>query len=401
MTPSTPVVAVWRSNWLPPSETFIRDHIESLQRWRPLPVGLCSFDTRLGIEPAIAPFRVSGPVRRVGRLWRRVGYRGVYEAGLRRAGVSLVHAHFGPDALEVLPVARRMGLPLVVTFHGYDVTEAPLRPNGAEYIAALRDLFDYASLLLPVSAHNASKLEGLGAPADITRVHYLGIPRLPEAVSADVPHASGSGAAVTAGGDGRSTLLFVGRLVEGKGIDDLIRAYAQLEPSLRAQVDVDIVGEGDERAALEALAASVDGTVRFHGRRPPDEVARMMRSATAFVGPSRRSSKGWVEGLGLVFLEAARAGVPTIGYRTGGIPEAVLDGETGLLVDPGDVDGLTAAMTAVVTDPQLRERLGRAGHERQRRDFDLLTQTARLEEIYDEVVARYAGGRATQGGTDA
>lgn len=391
--PPTPVVAVWRSNWLPASETFIRDHIESLQRWQPLPVGLACFDTRLGIVPAIAPFRESGPIRKVGRVWRRAGYLGVYERGFRRAGVRLIHAHFGRDALEVLPVARRMGLPLVVTFHGYDVTEAPLRPDGAAYRAGLRELFDYAALLLPVSQFNASRLNDLGAPAEKTRVHYLGIPRLPEPLDA-VAECSLDGPETS----GRRNLLFVGRLVGGKGIDDLIRAYARLSPELRSQVDLDIVGDGDEFEALRRQAAGIEGTVRFHGRRSPEDVARLMRSATALVGPSKRSPIGWVEGFGLVFMEAARAGTPSIGYRTGGIPEAVADGETGLLADEGDIDALAAAMERILTDASLRDRLGRAGRARQRRDFDLLTQTAALEQIYDGVVAEPAPTRRARRG---
>lgn len=384
----SPVVAVWRSNWLPASETFIRDHIESLRRWRPLPVGLACFDTRLGIVPEIAPFRESGPIRKVGRIWRRIGYLGVYERGFRKARVELVHAHFGRDALEVLPVARRMNLPLIVTFHGYDVTEAPLRPDAPTYLAGLRELFDYASLLLPVSEFNASKLAELGAPADKIRVHYLGIPALKRPLDGPTGPAPGE----------RANFVFVGRLVEGKGVDDLITAYSGLAPDLRQRTDLHIVGDGAALEALQRQAAGVEGTVIFHGRKPPEDVARLMRASTALVGASKRSSIGWVEGFGLVFMEAARAGVPAIGYRTGGIPEAVLDGETGLLADEGDVAGLTAAMERILTDPQLRERLGRTGWERQRSDFDLLTQSAKLEGIYDEIVASHTGARRLTGG---
>src|SRR3954470_11876427 len=91
------VVAVWRSWWLPPSETFIRDHIRHLMRWQPLLLGLGRQDSALGVLPDVAPFADSTPGRLLERVAHRAGYRGLYSRALRSSRPQLMHAHFGTD----------------------------------------------------------------------------------------------------------------------------------------------------------------------------------------------------------------------------------------------------------------------------------------------------------------
>ncbi|MBK9102896.1 MAG: glycosyltransferase [Austwickia sp.] len=355
--PEQPVVAVWRSLWLPASETFVRDHVRSLTGWHPLLLGLAQVDDRLGLRPDVAPFGESGWRRKVGRLSRLTGYAGVYGAALRRADARLLHAHFGTDAVECLPLAARHRIPLAVTFHGYDATSAPLRPPPSPYPHDLRRVFAAADILLPVSHFIAGRLIDLGAPAERVHVHYLGIPR-------QAPRAVPSGRADSARGGvsdaepGLRRIVFVGRLVEGKGVEDLLAAFGALPPPLRACSRLDIVGDGDRRAALESQAAAIEGQVVFHGRLAPEQVTEILETSTVFVGPSHPGTDGWNEGLGLVFLEAGRAGLPVISHRTGGVPEAVIDGETGLLTPVGDLGALTEALRRVLEDPELSARMG-------------------------------------------
>jgi colanic acid/amylovoran biosynthesis glycosyltransferase len=141
----------------------------------------------------------------------------------------------------------------------------------------------------------------------------------------------------------------VGRLIDRKGVDLLLRALAGLDMPWR----LDVVGDGPRRAALEqqARTGGLGDRVTFHGARPPEEIPNWCRGADLFIGPSRE------EPLGLVFLEAAACGCPVVATRSGGIPEILADGESALLVPPEDVDGLRATIRRALTDEALRRRL--------------------------------------------
>ncbi len=184
----------------------------------------------------------------------------------------------------------------------------------------------------------------------------------------------------------RTGVTFVGRLTRQKGVEDLLLALAQLPPSLRASTPVRIVGKGPERERLEVLARSVPGAdISFLGRLTPEEVADLLATTALFVGPSTTVPEGDAEAFGLAALEASRAGVPVVSYDYAGMPEAVLDGVTGLLAPVGDVTGLVDRMQALLTDRGRAVALGAAGQRRVVADFDVLDRTRALEEIYDEV----------------
>lgn len=367
------MVVVWRNVWLPGSETFIRDHVAALERWRPLLLGLRRVPDGLEVRPYWAPFAREGLRRLAGAAARRVGYLGVYEPALIRHRPGLVHAHFGPDALDVLPIARRNRLPLVVTFHGYDLSNELHAPHAARYRERLAQLWDYASLLLPVSDELERRLLELGAPADKIRRHYLGMDL--SLGSAQVPGA-------------RAGIVYVGRLIPRKGVADLIDAVAALPDRLRATTPVTIIGSGPEREALEERAAAVPGVdIRFLGPQSREVVAQELSRAAVFCGPSRTIRPGDIEAFGQVFLEAARAGVPSVAYRHGGVTEAVADGVTGLLAAEGDVHGLSQRLARLLDDPDLARELGAAGKRRVAERFDLRERTRILEDLYDSVVS--------------
>jgi colanic acid/amylovoran biosynthesis glycosyltransferase len=366
-----PVVAVWRSLWLPGSETFVHDHLASLQRYEPLTLGLYQDAPDFQLIPDRAPFARTGYRARLAAVSSRLGHVGVYESILRRRRPSLVHAHFGTGAVEALPVARRNRLPLVVTFHGHDVNRAPLEDASGRYRRRLAEVFDYASVLLAVSEFIAGRLLDLGAPADKVRVHHLGIPLRPP-----LPDPAADRAGVT----------FVGRLTRQKGVEDLLLALADLPADLLARTPVRIVGDGPERQRLETLARSLPvSEIAFLGRLAPEQVASLLATTALFVGPSTTVPEGDAEAFGLAALEASRAGVPVVSYDYAGMPEAVVDGVTGLLAPVADVHGLAERMQALLTDRGRAVALGAAGQRRVVADFDVLDRTRALEEIYDEV----------------
>ena len=124
--------------------------------------------------------------------------------------------------------------------------------------------------------------------------------------------------------------------------------------------------------------SGLDGHAILHGRASNHEIGSHYARAGIFVFPSI-----WHEPFGIPVIEAMAAGLPVVAARAGAIPEVVVDGETGILVERGDTDGLAAAIGRLLADPQLRERMGNAGRERVKRLFTWERSVARLQELYD------------------
>ena len=369
-----PVVVVWKSSWLPRSQTFVANQLQAMQRWRPLLLGVRQVTDGLPVVPDRAPFGTGLVGRSVHRLSAMTGYLGVYDGLLRSSGAVVVHAHFGTSAVGVLPVARRHGLPLVVTFHGYDVTSEARRTDaaGRRYRERLSEVFAYADTLIAVSDYVAGRLVSLGAPEDKIQVRYIGIP-----TNGPDPAPLGS----------RRGIAFVGRLVERKGVGDLISAIAALPRELRS-VDVTIVGDGPLRGSLEASARSAGLNVTWRGFESPSGVSEVLRESAIFCAPSVAAAPGDAEAFGMVYLEAALQGLPVVAYATGGVPEAVADGTSGLLAPEGDVRALSEHLRTLLMTPDLAHALGAQGRERVLRDFDIVARTAELEDVYTSAAGR-------------
>jgi glycosyltransferase involved in cell wall biosynthesis len=171
--------------------------------------------------------------------------------------------------------------------------------------------------------------------------------------------------------DGTLRLLFVGRLVVRKGADLLLKVFKELIAEVPG-AELDIVGDGPEAGPLRELARKigVEDRVRFHGALTGTPLYDLFVRSDVLVMPSR-TTKGDVEGFGTVFIEAGLFGKPSVATRTGGIPEAVIDEETGLLVPEDDEGALTVALRRILTDPDLRRRLGASARERALNQFSL------------------------------
>jgi phosphatidylinositol alpha-1,6-mannosyltransferase len=183
-------------------------------------------------------------------------------------------------------------------------------------------------------------------------------------------------------------LVTVCRLVKGKGIDIVLRALKILAARGIPYRYV-IGGEGPERRFLEAFVdeLGLGGRVHFQGSVAGEEKWRLLRNGDVFVMPSRLDSTiPWQEGFGIAFVEAAAFGVPAVGSRSGGIPDAVVDGETGILVPEESPVDVADALTLLYRNPEKRKEMGKAARERARRQFSPKTIAARFREEISQAV---------------
>ncbi len=371
-------VAVFRHNLFRISEPFITQQAQRLQRYRPLYLGRLRF----GDAPEGAQ---SLAVQDLSPAWPRVAWQTISRSpgahlqllGHRRP--ALIHAHFGVDGVYALELAKRLDIPLITTFHGFDATLSTAAllssPAWANYPLFRRRLASQGDLFLCASAFIRDCVLSMGFPETRTRTHYIGVDCL--AIQPRDPL------------EETSTILHVARLVDVKGTEYLIRAFA-LSARRHAGVRLVIVGEGPLRRSLQALARSLGlgNRVAFLGALAHAQVLAWMRTAAMLVLPSVRTRSGRVEGLGMVSLEAAATGVPVIGSRLGGIPESVIHGRTGLLVPERDAEALAGSIDQLLDDPDTRRRMGSEARAFVERQFDSRRQTLILEACYDDVVGR-------------
>jgi colanic acid/amylovoran biosynthesis glycosyltransferase len=181
-------------------------------------------------------------------------------------------------------------------------------------------------------------------------------------------------------------MLFVGRLVEKKGIGVVLDAFAQVHDH-RSDAVLHIVGDGPLRALVDQRAAEF-GSVIVHGAQPPDFIQELMKGMRLLVLPSQRAPDGDVEGFGLVLAEAQALGLPVVTANFGGTLEAIVASQTGLAVDPTDSRALAAACLQLLGDDVLAGEMGMQAYAHARQHFDLARQTPKLEAIYDDVLAR-------------
>ena len=273
---------------------------------------------------------------------------------ISRADRSVVHAgRVLPEGLAAW-LARLMGGARYACWaHGEELNYAEL---SRELSVLMRRIYRDADAILANSRNTAALVEAFGVGSDRIHVVHPGVD-----VRRFRPNVAGAAVLRTRiGRPNEIVLLTAGRLQRRKGHVLALRALAGLLPALPLRYV--IVGDGEERGRLEQLADSlgVRDRVTFAGAVPAEELPAYYAAADLFVHPNRVEG-GDFEGFGLVFLEAAASGLPVIGGASGGVPEAVQEGVTGVLVSGTDVEELKAALRSFVTSPDRRRAMGQAG----------------------------------------
>ncbi len=368
-------ILVYRDRIVPRSEVhFLRRLYLGFERLRPVWIGRHRGDglNELAAEPLLLgrDGLLGGLDRGRLKLWGALPP----VPDLRALEPRLVHAHFGRGGALALPIARALGLPLVVHYHGGDATKDKHYRRGVVptiYQQRLTALQREAALFICVSDFIRDRLLARGFPAEKLLVHRYGI-EMDDGDRADAANAP--------------YLLFAGRFVEKKGIGTLIEAMHRLAAA-GTRMRVMLVGDGPLAGELRRAAAGLP-QVEFPGWVPNPELRRLMRGARAVCVPSIEAAGGDAEGLPNVVLEAMASGAPVVATYHAGIGEAVDDGRTGMLVPQGDAAALAAALARLIDDPAAARAMGEAARQRARESFDATTQSRRLEQILIDAMAK-------------
>lgn len=377
-----PVVASYCATFLKPEMLHIYRQITALRRWEPVVIA------RKREEIAHFPFT---PIEIVARprmqFLRRFWFRNIrrapwpisrnelrrLRATLDRTDAKVLHIYFGHIAIHLLPLIESWPRPAVVSFHGADVMVDMDKPA---YRKAAKRMMNGAQLVLVRSHSLRDAIIRLGCPEEKIRIQRTGIPL--EEISFQ-PRRWPS--------DGTWRLMQACRLIDKKGLPVTLRAFAKFAEHY-PQATLTIAGDGPLLAELQKQAGDLGITekISFPGFLSQKDLRDLFYSSHIFLHPSETGADGNQEGVPNSMLEAMASGLPVFATAHGGIPEAVENGVSGVLVAEGDAEALAAQLLEFAGTPQRLTELARCGAEAVAAKFDQQKQTRQLEDYYFEAV---------------
>lgn len=367
-------IGICVARWLNYSETFIYHQTKAISSFETVVLSLQSPDAQRFPHPLVRSLHVphAGLLcgrRAVPRFVPRLDLL-LVERIARREKVSLLHAHYGTVGCYFLEVARRVGCPLVVTFHGRDASR---NLGDRTCLERYRKMWAEAGIVVAVSERIRERLIGAGCPGDKTQVVHTGV--LTQQMRYRDPSAAPR--------NGPVIVACVGRLIEKKGHRFLLEAVARLRSEGR-DLRLRVIGDGPLLDSLRRLASDLGicEAVAFEGAQSHSYVNEALRQAHVFALASVTAADGDEEGIPVVLMEAMAAGVPVVSTWHAGIPELVEDGISGLLAQPGDAEGFADRLGMMLDEPGLGQSLARAARQRVEEHFDTVKETGRLEALY-------------------
>ncbi|MGY0613166.1 glycosyltransferase [Luteimonas sp. A501] len=299
---------------------------------------------------------------------------------LHSHNASLVHAHFGTDAVDIWPSVRKSGVPMVVTLHGYDINVSrewwESGRGGLRHTRYPRRLLQMSGepgvRFLAVSKAVQDRAIAYGIPGERISLSYIGVDTnyfRPATLPRKSP----------------PRIVFIGRFVAKKAPQLLVRAFRKIRDAVEG-AELIMIGDGPLLAQAKDEAASHQLPVKFTGTLPSEEVRAYLQDAAAFCLPSITTDSGDAEGLPISILEALACGVPVI-TSARGADEAVHHGKNGFVFKEGDTHQLSSYLLRMLKDDGLLESMKNYARETAVAEFDLAACAASLETHYEQHAA--------------
>lgn len=283
---------------------------------------------------------------------------------------DLIHAHFGAQGVAILPVAKRLGIPLIVSFHGYDAFRLP---NEQGWKGKLSALFAEAGMVTVVSEMMYKQLISLGCPAAKLRLIHVG-KRL-----SDYPFNPKNSPRI-------QKFISVGRLQDKKGFRDCIQAF-QLLSQKYPGLSLKIIGTGSQEQELRRLLPDGDQQISFLGALSHEDTKKHIAASDAFILCSKTGADGDKEGIPVVLMEAMAMGLPCVSTKHSGIPEVIPDECQWLLAEEGNAADIAVKIEQLINSPASElAKLIELGRKKIEREFNLETEVAKLKAIYSSII---------------
>ncbi|MDI1483766.1 glycosyltransferase [Polyangium sp. y55x31] len=380
--PARPAVAFLLGTAFSFTETFLFNQMRSLTRYRA--ITLCHRVANEERFPWTEPrFLGRGHPSRLGQAFRplhgRLALDPAWMQALAETRATVLHGQFGTNGLVAAVYGKKLGLPVVTSFYGGDVgillePQKHLRRYW-HYILGRRALFEGSDLVLVLSTAMRDDLVRLGCPASKLAIHPNGVDL--ERFS-PVPRADRKGPL---------SVVMCGREIEKKGFSYGFRAVHRARAAgadLRVRW---LPAPGPLGASLRALIEDLGLGPHVEILDPKTDPAVVMRESDLMLCPSVTAADGDKEGVPTVLVEASGTGLPAVASRHAGIPEIVVDGESGLLYAERDEEGLAAGLVRLAKDPVLRARMGEAARKKALATYDARKLAVTLEAHYDALRA--------------
>ncbi len=373
-------ILVYNDSFFNTSETFIYYQVQSLSERYDVDLLGLKFVNPHGYE--IDSFRkheISLP-KNIFQKAISKAYREIYDSPLnltlrsyfrlrklfKKTSFSAIHAHFGYNGLNILKHAKKYRVPLVVTFHGYD---ASMMLSDETYKNRLPELFDYASSIILVSRH---MIKNLNLERWLNKVKIIPCSVDPDGFEVREENSSNV-----------IRILHSGRLVDKKGVPDLIRVFKNLQENYD-NIELHIVGDGRQLESCKQLVQKfkLEKRVTFYGAVSHDKVKQILSTSDIFVLNSRVGDDGDMEGTPVTILEAMCSKVPVISTRHAGIPDVIEDGVNGLLVDERDNEGLEDALRTFIENPKMRRNCAKKARNTVLEEYTVDRMKEKLEQVF-------------------
>lgn len=288
-------------------------------------------------------------------------------------GAEVLHIYFGHMAMHLLPLIKSSPMPVVVSFHGADVGVGMDSPVWHQ---CMLDVFTHASAVLARSQSLLDELAALGCPKEKLHISRTAIPLDTfSIIRRELPK------------DGAFLWLQACRLIAKKGVPTTLRAFAKFRETY-PKAKLQIAGDGPMKDELmaQAHALGLANSVEFLGFIPENVFLNRLKDAHFFVHPSQTGDDGNVEGVPNSLLEAMATGLPALATIHGGIPEAIVNGVSGVLVAEGDADALADAALKLADDSGAWQQMALEARAAIEQKFSTAAQRKQLESLYAGLV---------------
>ena len=376
-----PVIAHYKGQYLNITETFIYQYLVKFEKFKVI------FLTRETKNLESFPFKElysSSNIKNYlwacfwSQTYRNLFKKELYfEQVIRKQKAKLIHAHFGTEGLAILPVKKRLKLPLVTTFYGLDMSQ---QAQSKEQQTAYKKLFSDGDLFLVEGNHMRKGLIDLGCPPDQIRILHIAV---------DINKIKYQKRQVE-NKDEKIKILFCGRLIEKKGLIYALKAI-KLIVDKYPDLEFRVIGDGRLKSGIETFIKeqNLQKYVILLGYQPYHVFIEELKKAHILLQPSITAQDGDSEGgAPTVLLEAQASGLPVISTYHADIPEVVIDGKSGFLVPERSPEEIAEKLKLLISKPKIWQELGQSGRAHIEQNYNIDIEIKKLEDIYKQLIGK-------------